>query len=129
MYGSMFTRVLVALLLFPLFGGAQTAGNTVIGIRGSWFTINGQPSYTPASGFLSANANLAGTLLNVRAVQAIFDDANYPKQGSRLHPYQSNTLGPIFWATPMGLGTRNGTSANFWPRCPTGGAAGCLPLP
>ena len=74
----------------------------MVGIRGSQFTINGQPSYTPASGFPSANANLAGTLLNVRAVQAIFDDANYPNQGSRLHPYQSNTLGPIFWDYPDG---------------------------
>ena len=74
----------------------------MVGIRGSQFTINGQPSYTPASGFPSANSNLAGTLLNVRAVQAIFDDANYPNQGSRLHPYQSNTLGPIFWDYPDG---------------------------
>ncbi|HEY2013922.1 MAG TPA: hypothetical protein VGH38_10505, partial [Bryobacteraceae bacterium] len=60
---------------------AQSA--TVVGIRGSGFTINGQVTYTPAAGFPSANPNLAGTLLNVRAVQAIFDDANYPGQGSR----------------------------------------------
>ena len=98
----MLTRILVIFPLLLPFGGAQTAGNTVVGIRGSQFTINGQPSYTPASGFPSANANLAGTLLNVRAVQAIFDDANYPSQGSRLHPYQSNTLGAIFWDYPDG---------------------------
>ena len=98
----MFTRLLAIFSLLLPFGGAQTAGNTVVGIRGSQFTINGQLSYTAASGFPSANANLAGTLLNVRAVQAIFDDANYPNQGSRLHPYQSNTLGAIFWDYPDG---------------------------
>src|ERR1039458_1721115 len=77
-------------------------GQTVVGIHGSQFTINGNPTYTAASGFPSANPNLTGTLLNVRAVQAIFDDANYPSQGSRQHPYQSNTLGPIFWDYPDG---------------------------
>ena len=98
----MLTRTLTIFLLFLPLGGAQSAGSTVVGIRGSQFTINGQLSYTPPSGFPSANTNLAGTLLNVRAVQAIFDDANYPNQGSRLHPYQSNTLGPIFWDYPDG---------------------------
>jgi hypothetical protein len=98
----MFTRILVILPLLLPFGSAQTAGNTVVGIRGSQFTINGQPPYTPASGFPSANSNLGGTLLDVRAVQAIFDDANYPNEGSRLHPHQSNTLGPIIWDYPDG---------------------------
>src|ERR1039457_4867661 len=101
-FRMMLTRTLTIFLLFLPLGGAQTAGSTVVGIRGSQFTINGQLSYTPPSGFPSANTNLAGTLLNVRAVQAIFDDANYPNQGSRLHPYQSNTLGPIFWDYPDG---------------------------
>src|ERR1022692_3582025 len=96
----MFTRILMIVPLLLPFGSAQTVGSTVVGIRGSQFTINGQPSYTPASGFPSANLNMAGTLLNVRAVQAIFDDANYPNQGSRLHPYQSNTLGAISWDYP-----------------------------
>jgi hypothetical protein len=96
------TRILTFFsLLLPAVCGAQGL-NTVVGIHGSQFTINGQPTYTPASGFPSANPNLTGTLLNVRAVQAIFDDANYPNQGSRQHPYQSNTLGPIFWDYPDG---------------------------
>jgi hypothetical protein len=37
----------------------------------------------------------------VRAVQAIFDDANYPRQGSG-QPIPSNTLGDIFWDYPDG---------------------------
>ena len=81
----MFTRVLVILLLFLPFGSAQTGGSTVVGIRGSQFTINGKPSYTRTPGFPSRiRRNVAGTLLNVRAIQAIFDDANYPNEGSRL---------------------------------------------
>jgi hypothetical protein len=98
----MTTRTLTIFLLLLPIGMAQTHGKTVVGIRGSQFTINGEPSYTPASGFPSADPNLAGTLLNVRAVQAIFDDANYPNQGSRVHPYESNTLGPVFWDYPDG---------------------------
>jgi hypothetical protein len=98
----MLRRILTALLAFIGCGAAQDPGRTVVGIRGSQFTINGQISYTSASGFPGADSNLAGTLLNVRAVQAIFDDANYPNQGSRLHPYDSNTLGPIFWDYPGG---------------------------
>ncbi len=47
---------------------AQTSGATQVGIRGSLFTINGKPTYTPESGFPNANPNLIGTLLNVRAV-------------------------------------------------------------
>jgi hypothetical protein len=81
---------------------SQGTAATVVGIRGSQFTINGAPTYTPESGFRTANSNLAGTLLNVRAVQAIFDDANYPAGGSRANPYQSNTMGAIFWDYPDG---------------------------
>lgn len=77
-------------------------GQTVVGIHGSQFTINGNPTYTPASGFPSADPNLQGTLLNVRAVQAIFDDVNYPNGGSRTNPYTSNTMGKIFWDYPDG---------------------------
>lgn len=83
-----------------LSANAAVDGETVIGIRGSQFTLNGQPTYTAASGFPNADPNLAGTLLNVRAVQGIFDDANYPNGGSRAHPYRSNTLGDIFWDYP-----------------------------
>lgn len=87
---------------FALLFGSSLAAQTVIGIRGSQFTLNGQPTYTAGSGFPKADPNIAGTLLNVRAVQAIFDDANYPNGGSRTHPYHSNTLGDIIWDYPDG---------------------------
>lgn len=77
-------------------------GRTVVGIHGSQFTINGAPTYSAANGFPAANPNIEGTLLNVRAVQAIFDDANYPNQGSRAHPYTSNTMGKVAWDYPDG---------------------------
>jgi hypothetical protein len=98
----MLTRSLFLALLALYAAPAQTGGRTVVGIRGPQFTINGQPTYTAAAGFPAADPNLQGTLLNVRAVQAIFDDAHYPQQGSRAHPYESNTLGPIFWDYPDG---------------------------
>ncbi len=78
------------------------AQQTRVGIRGSLFTINGHLTYTPESGFERANTNLIGTLLNVRAVQAIFDDANYPAKGSRQNPYVSNTMGEVAFDYPDG---------------------------
>ncbi len=89
-------------LLFIFVVLASSQAQTVVGIHGSQFTINGNPTYTAAGGFPSADPNLQGTLLNVRAVQAIFDDANYPNGGSRAHPYPSNTMGPVFWDYPDG---------------------------
>ena len=91
-----------ALLLALAFSGAQIRAATVVGIRGPQFTLNGQLTYSAAAGFPQADPNIAGTLLNVRAVQAIFDDANYPKMGSRKSPYRSNTLGDVFWDYPDG---------------------------
>ncbi len=83
--------------------GLPLAGQrTVVGIRGSVFTINGHPTYTAAAGFPNADPNLTGTLLNVRAVQAIFDDANYPAQGGRGKPYLSNTMGDVVFEYPEG---------------------------
>jgi len=69
-------------LLLLGFGSTVSRGATIVGIRGPQFTINGQLTYTAAAGFVHADPNIAGTLLNVRAVQAIFDDANYPGMGS-----------------------------------------------
>ena len=100
---SMLTRyVAFVSYALPLLAGTAGFSATVVGIRGSQFTLNGVPTYTAASGFPSADPNLAGTLLNVRAVQAIFDDANYPKQGTREHPYQTNTMGDVSWDYPDG---------------------------
>jgi hypothetical protein len=98
MFAHYATILFVALAL----AGAQIRGATVVGIRGPQFTLNGQLTYTSASGFPQADPNLAGTLLNVRAVQGIFDDANYPQMGSRKNPYHSNTLGDISWDYPDG---------------------------
>ncbi len=94
-------RLSLLLLLAPAMVPGQTAG-TVVGIKGPHFIVNGNPTYTAASGFAAADPNLEGTLLNVRTVQAIFDDENYPNGGSRSHPYLSNTLGNIFWDYPDG---------------------------
>ena len=95
------------LVLFCLLGlvrgvAAQEGSGTVVGIRGSMFLINGHPTYTAASGFPNADPNLTGTLLNVRAVQAIFDDANYPKGGTKAQPYSTNTMGPVSFDYPSG---------------------------
>jgi hypothetical protein len=92
---------LMLLLLLPI-AEAQSQSQTLVGIRGPQFTLNGQPTYTSLSGFPSADPNLAGSLLNVRAVQAIFDDANYPADGSRAHPYHSSTMGDISFEYPDG---------------------------
>ncbi len=91
--------VLAVIVLFAASATAQSGG-TVVGIRGPVFTINGHPTYTPEAGFPNADPNLVGTLLNVRAVQATFDDANYPKQGSRQNPYHTAVMGDVFWDYP-----------------------------
>src|SRR5437868_8560516 len=75
---------------------------TTVGMRGWQFTINGHPTYTAAAGFPNADPKLVGTLLNVRAVQAIFDDANYPRRGTRAQPYESNTMGAVSFDYPNG---------------------------
>ena len=75
---------------------------TVVGIIGSRFTINGHPTYTASGGFPSADPSIEGSLLNVRAVQGIFDDANYPSLGSRQHPYRSRMGDQIAFDYPNG---------------------------
>ncbi len=96
-----------ATVLLAAFAVAQSgfafaqSGSTVVGIKGPFFTINGQLTYSPEAGFPNADPNLVGTLLNVRAVQAIFDDANYPKQGSKLNPYKTaGLMGDVSWDYP-----------------------------
>ena len=71
-------RVWALLLCGVTVLSGQDKPRTTVGIRGSVFTLNGHTTYTAEAGFPNANTNLAGTLLNVRAVEAIFDDANYP---------------------------------------------------
>lgn len=88
-----------AAAMFAAFAAAQSTP-VVVGIRGPLFTINGHPTYTPEAGFPNADPNLIGTLLNVRAVQAVFDDANYPKQGTRQNPYPTAVMGDVSWDYP-----------------------------
>ena len=110
---------LSSLLLFPYAHAQQT----VVGIDGPLFTINGHPTYTPEAGFPNADPNLIGTLLNVRAVQAIFDDANYPQQGARVNPYFSNTMGAVSFDYPDGKWDPERNTREFiealpdWRRC------------
>ncbi len=102
----MLVRIAIAALLaaLPLLPQQTTpkGKKTVVGISGPKFTINGQPTYSKAQGFPSADPWLEGTLLNVRAVQAIFDDANYPRRGSRANPYPTEVMGPVFFDYPAG---------------------------
>ena len=101
----MLVRIAIAALLavLPLASQQTPKGRkTVVGISGPKFTINGRPTYSAAQGFPNADPRLEGTLLNVRAVQAIFDDANYPRRGSRANPYPTEVMGPVFFDYPDG---------------------------
>ena len=59
------------------------AGRTVLGIDGERFTINGAPTYAGRS---YRGWPVEGLLLNVRAVQAIFDDLNPETRGQWAYP-------------------------------------------
>jgi hypothetical protein len=89
-----------ALLLWTLTLTLAVSAQTKVGIRGTKFTINGEVTYTAASGFPAADQSIEGTLLNVRAVQAIFDDANRPQSGTKAHPYDSSNFGPVSFDYP-----------------------------
>jgi len=119
----MLPRSLLVVPLAIVLAGILPAQTTRVGTRGWQFTINGEPTYTAASGFPNADPKLVGTLLNVRAVQALFDDANYPRQGSREHPYQSNTMGAVAFDYPDGRWDPDRNTREFiaalpsWRRC------------
>ena len=101
-WAKVFLALVVAGWLTP-----PLEAQTKVGIDGTKFTINGQVTYTPASGFPQANKSVEGPLLNVRAVQAIFDDANYPNGGSKQHPYNSPGFEPVAFDYPDALSTRS----------------------
>jgi hypothetical protein len=92
----------IVILLCAFLPALSLAAQNRVGIRGTRFTLNGEVTYTAGSGFPSANQSIEGTLLNVRAVQAIFSDANYPQSGTRAHPYDSGKfgLGPVSFDYP-----------------------------
>src|SRR4051794_3503559 len=58
-------------------------GQTVLGIDGARFTINGQPTYAGRS---YNGWPIEGLLMNVRAVQATFDDLNPETRGQWAYP-------------------------------------------
>lgn len=90
----------VGISVWVLLLAISAEGQTTIGIRGSKFTINGEVTYTAASGFPAAVQSIEGSLLNVRAVQAIFDDANFPQAGSKSNPYDTHGFGPVSFDYP-----------------------------
>jgi hypothetical protein len=112
------------ILMAILIVGAHS--QTVVRIRGSQFTINGRPTYTASAGFPSADPGIEGTLLNIRAVQCIFDDANYPFLGSRQHPYQSRLGGPIAFDYPDGPFSASRNLSEFLAALPDWRRAGIL---
>jgi hypothetical protein len=57
----------------PAISWAAPAGQTEISIRGDQFLLNGKPTYAGRS---YKGMKIEGLLMNVRTVQAIFDDAN-----------------------------------------------------
>jgi hypothetical protein len=63
----------------PLLSTAAPAGRTEVSIRGNQFLLNGKPTYPGRS---YRGMKIEGLLMNVRAVQAIFDDLN-PETRSR----------------------------------------------
>ena len=112
--------ILIAILIV----GAHS--QTVIGIQGSRFTINGRPTYTASSGFPSADPVIEGTLLNIRAVQGIFDDAHYPSLGSSQHPYQSRLSDQIAFDYPDGPYSASRNLKEFLAALPDWRRAGIL---
>lgn len=67
----------------PLISRAATAGRTTVAIRGDQFLINGKPTY---AGRFYKGLKIEGLLMNVRAVQAIFDDENQETRGKWAYP-------------------------------------------
>lgn len=59
------------------------SGQTVLGIDGARFTINGTPTY---AGRTFRGWPIEGLLMNVRAVQATFDDLNPATRGQWAYP-------------------------------------------
>lgn len=63
--------------------GAAFAGGTEVAIRGEKFFINGKPTY---AGRVYNGMKIEGLLMNVRAVQACFDDLNAETRSKWAYP-------------------------------------------
>ena len=67
----------------PAVGAAVPARRTEVSIRGEQFFLNGQPTYAGRS---YQGLKIEGLLMNVRAVQGIFDDLNPQTRGKWAYP-------------------------------------------
>ena len=67
----------------PVMAGAAADAGTVVSIRGEQFLINGKLTYAARS---YRGKKVEGLLMNVRAVQAIFDDLNPETRGRWAYP-------------------------------------------
>jgi len=67
----------------PALAAASPAPRTEVSIRGEQFLINGKPSYAGRS---YKGIKIEGLLMNVRAVQAIFDDLNPETRSKWAYP-------------------------------------------
>src|SRR5580765_2550173 len=67
----------------PALAGAATTPRTEVSIRGEQFLINGKPTY---AGRTYKGMKIEGLLMNVRAVQAIFDDLNPETRSKWAYP-------------------------------------------
>lgn len=64
-------------------GPAAPPRRTEVSIRGEQFFLNGQPTY---AGRWYQGLKIEGLLMNVRAVQAIFDDSSAETRGRWAYP-------------------------------------------
>jgi hypothetical protein len=67
----------------PLVATAAAGGGTEVSIEGAQFRLNGKPTY---AGRTYQGMKIEGLLMNVRAVQAIFDDLNPETRGKWAYP-------------------------------------------
>ena len=67
----------------PLLGAAERQPRTEVSIRGPQFFINGKPTY---AGRWYKGLKIEGLLMNVRAVQATFDDLNPETRAKWAYP-------------------------------------------
>ncbi|MEO8596418.1 MAG: hypothetical protein ABI759_24075 [Candidatus Solibacter sp.] len=67
----------------PALAGAAPVGSTEVSIRGNQFFLDGKPTYPGRS---YKGMKIEGLLMNVRAVQAIFDDLNPDTRSKWAYP-------------------------------------------
>ena len=73
----------------PAISWAAPSGQTEVSIRGDQFLLNGKPTYAGRS---YKGMKIEGLLMNVRAVQAIFDDLNPETRSSGPTPIRASGI-------------------------------------